>query len=130
MNGDPIALDRASVADAVQEVEIKDPVCGMTVKPESPYESLLKGTRCRFCSAKCKTKFDARPDQYLNPAPVTIEAPSGTEYLCPTHAEVRQTGPGTCPKCGMALEPVMPELDQGEENIDYWDFWRRCIACP
>ncbi len=108
-----------------RENDSRDPVCGMMVKPESPHESLLQGTHYRFCSAKCKTKFDANPDQFLNPAPAAVEAVPGAEYVCPMHPEVRQIGPGSCPKCGMALEPVLPELDDGEENVEYKDFWRR-----
>ncbi|HEY3432593.1 MAG TPA: heavy metal translocating P-type ATPase [Rhodocyclaceae bacterium] len=101
-----------------------DPVCGMTVKPESPHASDLEGVHYRFCSAKCKTKFDADPQHYLHPAPVP-EAAAGTEYVCPMHPEVRQIGPGSCPKCGMALEPVIPELENDEENAEYRDFRRR-----
>jgi Cu+-exporting ATPase len=105
----------------------RDPVCGMTVKPESPHESQWGETRYRFCSAKCKTKFDAEPQRYLAPpAPAAAaDAPAGAEYTCPMHPEVRQIGPGTCPKCGMALEPVLPELEQDEDNAEYRDFHRR-----
>lgn len=101
-----------------------DPVCGMTVKPESPHASDLEGIHYRFCSAKCKTKFDTDPQHYLHPAPAP-ETPLGTEYVCPMHPEVRQIGPGSCPKCGMALEPVIPELENDEENSEYRDFRRR-----
>ena len=101
-----------------------DPVCGMTVKPESPHGSDLDGVHYRFCSEKCKTKFDADPQHYLHPTPAP-EAPQGTEYVCPMHPEVRQIGPGSCPKCGMALEPVIPERENDEENAEYRDFRRR-----
>jgi Cu+-exporting ATPase len=100
-----------------------DPVCGMTVKPESPHASDYQGALYRFCSAKCKAKFDAEPVRYL--APTSVSAPViGAEYVCPMHPEVRQSGPGTCPKCGMALEPVLPLLDD-DENAEYRDFHRR-----
>ncbi|QEL63932.1 copper-transporting ATPase [Oryzomicrobium terrae] len=107
-----------------------DPVCGMTVKPESPHESWLDGTLHRFCSSKCKGKFDADPGHYLHPVPdVAVEnLPAGTEYVCPMHPEVRQPGPGTCPKCGMTLEPVLPNLEEGEDNAEYHDFRRRFWA--
>jgi len=101
-----------------------DPVCGMTVKPESPHASDLDGTHYRFCSAKCKAKFDTDPQRYLAPAPVA-SAPEGTEYICPMHPEVRQIGPGSCPKCGMALEPVLPDLEGEEDDSEYLDFRRR-----
>ena len=103
----------------------KDPVCGMTVKPDSPHRSVHDGRTFRFCSAKCLEKFEAEPQRYLAPAPAAAEAaPPGAEYTCPMHPEVRQIGPGTCPKCGMALEPVLPELEQGE-NPELADFRRR-----
>src|SRR3990167_7244307 len=105
----------------------QDPVCGMTVKPESPHQSILDGVPYRFCSAKCKTKFDADPARYLAATETSAGAPvadPGAEYTCPMHPEVRQIGPGTCPKCGMALEPVLPELEEGE-NPELADFRRR-----
>lgn len=101
-----------------------DPVCGMTVKPESPYASDFNGGHYRFCSGKCKTKFDTAPGHYLHPRQEE-EAPEGTEYTCPMHPEIRQIGPGTCPKCGMALEPVQPTLETEEDNSEYRDFRRR-----
>lgn len=101
-----------------------DPVCGMTVKPESPYASDRNGVHYRFCSAKCKTKFDAEPARYLAPKTEEVIVP-GAEYTCPMHPEVRQIGPGTCPKCGMALEPVLPDFEKDEDNTEYRDFRRR-----
>ncbi|MBK8320895.1 MAG: heavy metal translocating P-type ATPase [Betaproteobacteria bacterium] len=101
-----------------------DPVCGMTVKPESPHATDLDGIHYRFCSAKCKTKFDAEPARYLAPEPEEAAVP-GAEYTCPMHPEIRQIGPGTCPKCGMALEPLLPDLDKDEDNTEYLDFRRR-----
>lgn len=105
-----------------------DPVCGMTVKPESPHETVLEGVTHRFCSAKCKAKFEADPAHYLapkaEPQPVSEEEQQ-REYTCPMHPEVRQMGPGTCPKCGMALEPLVPDLEVSEENSEYLDFRRR-----
>jgi YHS domain-containing protein len=66
-----------------------DPVCGMTVKPESPHASHYQGLHYRFCSAKCKIKFDAEPARYLAPSPVPAPV-VGAEYVCPMHPEVRQ----------------------------------------
>ena len=80
-------------------VSDKDPVCGMTVKPDSPHQAVHAGHTFRFCSEKCLAKFTAEPQRYLTPTPEAIEvAPTGTEYTCPMHPEVRQIGPGTCPK--------------------------------
>src|SRR5574343_1018182 len=105
-----------------------DPVCGMTVKPESPHETVLDGVTHRFCSAKCKAKFEADPAHYLAPKPMpeaVSEEELQREYTCPMHPEVRQMGPGTCPKCGMALEPLVPDLEVSEDNSEYLDFRRR-----
>lgn len=122
----PTNSENSPVADIDPE---RDPVCGMTVEHASPYASEFGGTRHRFCSAKCKTKFDADPGRYLRPsapdAAVVESAPAGTEYICPMHPEIRQIGPGNCPKCGMALEPVLPDLEAGEDNSEYLDFRRR-----
>ena len=105
-----------------------DPVCGMTVKPDSPYRVIHAGHEYRFCSAKCQGKFETDPARYLAPEtsqPSTEPAPvAGTEYTCPMHPEIRQIGPGTCPKCGMTLEPVMPGLED-EDNPELVDFRRR-----
>ncbi|MFZ2302685.1 MAG: heavy metal-binding domain-containing protein, partial [Gallionella sp.] len=86
-----------------------DPVCGMTVKPESPHRCEYHGAEYRFCSAKCLAKFQASPADYLEPRPAQpAVARDGAMYTCPMHPEVRQPAPGSCPKCGMALEPESP----------------------
>ncbi len=86
-----------------------DPVCGMTVKPESPHRCEYRGVEYRFCSAKCLAKFQASPVDYLNPRPTQPPvAKSGVKYTCPMHPEIRQPSQGSCPKCGMALEPESP----------------------
>ncbi len=86
----------------------KDPVCGMTVKPESLHHFVYRGIDYHFCSAKCLTKFQTSPEDYLNKAPKTDTPTQHEIYTCPMHPEVRQAGPGACPKCGMALEPETP----------------------
>lgn len=95
----------------------KDPVCGMTVSPTSPHEAQFEGVIYRFCCAGCRTKFLADPHRYLQPdagaashaahrATSKKEARADAIYTCPMHPEVRQIGPGSCPICGMALEPL------------------------
>ena len=105
-----------------------DPVCGMKVAAD-PYKHISHaGQDYHFCSSRCMDKFKASPQQYLSPAakqpqPVQ-ETHTGTIYTCPMHPEIRQPTPGNCPKCGMALEPVSPELEE-EENPELKDFRQR-----
>ncbi|MSQ60890.1 MAG: heavy metal translocating P-type ATPase [Betaproteobacteria bacterium] len=108
-----------------------DPVCGMTVTKEPPHRHEYQERSYYFCSAGCKSKFSANPDRYLGTkeqvavAPAAMDAaPAGTIYTCPMHPEIRQERPGTCPKCGMALEPEMPSLEE-EQNPELKDFRRR-----
>ncbi len=87
-----------------------DPVCGMKVDPAtSTYSCVAAGTTYHFCSAGCRTKFTADPARYLGSkadAPALTPAQAGAIYTCPMHPGIRQTGPGSCPICGMALDPV------------------------
>ncbi len=100
---------------------IKDPVCGMTVDPgKATPQADHDGRTYYFCSAGCRAKFLAEPGKYASPAVeaaahgVAPEAlPGGRPYTCPMHPEIRQDGPGDCPICGMALEPVTASADQG-----------------
>ena len=84
-----------------------DPVCGMSVAPDSPHRLEHGGTTYRFCCAGCAERFGADPERYLEGRPEEPAAP-GAEYTCPMHPEVVQEGPGSCPDCGMGLEPMMP----------------------
>ncbi|MFZ2294846.1 MAG: heavy metal-binding domain-containing protein, partial [Polaromonas sp.] len=106
--------------------DLKDPVCGMTVTEQSPHKLEHEGLPYYFCSAKCQGKFAANPLQYLAPTPPadTPPAAAGTIYTCPMHPEIRQDHPGNCPKCGMTLEPILPDLDE-DENPELRDFQRR-----
>ena len=103
---------------------VKDPVCGMTVDPHTAkHRAQYNGHPYYFCSNGCRTKFEADPARYLDPASAAAKAepvPEGTIYTCPMHPEVRQVGPGACPICGMALEPAMIGADTGpsDELID------------
>src|SRR5258708_1612554 len=127
-----------------------DPICGMSVAEDSPRRFAFDGETYYFCSDHCLKKFAADPGKYVKnrldpglrrddgnregvtPAggPQLVGASnSGAQssafiYTCPMHPEIRQVGPGTCPKCGMALEPEMPSVDEGE-NPELVDFSRR-----
>jgi P-type Cu+ transporter len=93
-----------------------DPVCGMQVNPATAagkYE--YQGQTYYFCSPHCLQKFSADPEAVLDPRPQPA-AQAEAEYTCPMDPEVRQRGPGACPKCGMALEPVNPILTQPRPN--------------
>lgn len=110
-------------AHPAQLSALKDPVCGMSVSEDSAHNVHHLGEDYYFCSAGCRNKFVDNPDKYLH----STEEPVGdsyTWYTCPMHPEVRQKGPGTCPKCGMALEPEMPALDDAEDP-ELVDFRRR-----
>ena len=112
--------------DAPADAGLRDPVCGMSVAPDSPHLAVHAGKDYRFCSAGCRTKFLADPARYLMPKadrPELVAVP-GTQYTCPMHPEIVNAGPGICPLCGMALEPMMPSLDDGE-NPELTDFRRR-----
>ncbi|MFL6415864.1 MAG: heavy metal-binding domain-containing protein, partial [Bryobacteraceae bacterium] len=117
----------------------------MQVQPDrAAGRSDVKGKTYYFCAVGCKRKFDADPDRYLQPKPqppltqLTAISMPGTvprqesagsavtaaaEYTCPMHPEIRQKGPGACPKCGMALEPV--EATGEESNEELHDMQRR-----
>ncbi|HET9616545.1 MAG TPA: YHS domain-containing protein, partial [Pseudolabrys sp.] len=109
---------------APTEGGVIDPVCGMTVDPHTAkHRADHKGHPYYFCSTGCRTKFIANPEKYLGdrePEPVV----EGAIYTCPMHPEIRQEGPGSCPICGMALEPEMPSADTGP-NPELVDFTRR-----
>jgi Cu+-exporting ATPase len=113
---------------AKEEKALKDPVCGMTVDKESPHH-----TRIYFCSEDCLKKFEENPSAYLA---IHDHAAAGDDsndeaqenengvYTCPMHPEVRQAGPGSCPKCGMALEPA-DDAGGAEENPELSDMRHR-----
>ncbi|MCC6590220.1 MAG: cadmium-translocating P-type ATPase [Bryobacterales bacterium] len=88
---------------------VKDPVCGMTVDPaRTAHRAEHDHSTYYFCSKGCLAKFQADPTKYAAVAEAPAIEAQGLEYTCPMHPEIRQAGPGTCPKCGMALEPVAP----------------------
>ena len=112
-------------ADAAKTA--RDPVCGMMVDPNTTeHQSAHDGHPYYFCSTGCHTKFDADPEKYLAPTALQTQepVPEGTVYTCPMHSQIRQVGPGACPICGMALEPLMMTADT-PANPELADFTRR-----
>jgi Cu+-exporting ATPase len=103
-----------------------DPVCGMTVDPhKTPHRHQHQGRNYYFCSGGCRAKFAADPGKYLKPSDQpAAPVPEGTIYTCPMHPEIRQVGPGSCPICGMALEPELATADTGP-NPELADMTRR-----
>ena len=106
-----------------QPNELKDPVCGMSVSADSQHHVHHAGVDYYFCCAGCGSKFESDPIKYLEPREPEPADP-GAWYTCPMDPEVRQLGPGTCPKCGMALETEMPSLED-DGNPELTDFSRR-----
>ncbi|MBI2568835.1 MAG: heavy metal translocating P-type ATPase [Candidatus Schekmanbacteria bacterium] len=133
---------------------VVDPVCGMSVPANGPWRVTHAGHEHVFCSDACLQKFRADPGRYVSAgapdragaqgtqtsagptgdlhdgsrqpaAPAGKKTPTWTIYTCPMHPEIRQEGPGTCPKCGMALEPLTVTADADEENPELRDMSRR-----
>ena len=109
--------------------EVVDPVCGMTISPaDSVGEVEHGGHTYYFCNDSCLERFKANPEQFVGPAADAAQARRRAiphaEYTCPMHPEVRQTGPGSCPICGMALEPVRVSLEE-QPNEELEDMTRR-----
>src|SRR5882724_7359555 len=91
-----------------------DPICGMKVNPHTAQHRAAYGEQTYyFCSAGCREKFIAAPEQYTSKKEKAGEALPGTIYTCPMHPQIRQVGPGSCPICGMALEPEIVTRDEG-----------------
>ena len=108
--------------------EAIDPVCGMTVDPgKTPHHASHAGADYQFCSAKCLERFVARPEIFLEGAPPAAEGRKDALYTCPMHPEIEQIGPGTCPLCGMALEPKSVTLNEGPSE-EYLDMRRRFVV--
>ena len=117
--------------------DVVDPVCGMTISPADAVGTVdHNGQTYYFCSDTCLQQFRENPAAFVvaKPHPVTTAADADAEYTCPMHPEIRQKGPGSCPICGMALEPVKVTLDEGpnEELLDmtrrFW--WSLAITTP
>lgn len=115
----------------------KDPVCGMEVSTDTKFYTQKDEVTYYFCSPSCQEKFEKDPQVYIEASieedcpsckPIFTPEPEHADviYTCPMHPEIRQIGPGTCPKCGMALEPVAPAVGQ-EENEELDDMTRRFV---
>ncbi len=143
-------MPAAILSDPSARTGAVDPVCGMTPKPDTPHRTRHQGAEVLFCSAGCKTKFEADPARYANapPAhhrhhdhaahaapPAQRHAPKKTEvalnggeqWTCPMHPEIVRDGPGSCPICGMALEPMTPSAAAGP-NPELADMTRRFLV--
>ena len=143
-------MPAAILSDPSARTDAVDPVCGMTPKPDTPHRTRHQGAEVLFCSADCKTKFDADPARYADaPAahyrhhdhaaqaapPAQRHTPKKTEgalkgseqWTCPMHPEIVRDGPGSCPICGMALEPMTPSAAAGP-NPELADMTRRFLV--
>ena len=120
------AHDCCGTDHAPPTARVKDPVCGMSVDPAtSKHRFVQDGETFHFCGAGCRTKFAADPARYLAAAKAPpLPAPAGALYTCPMHPEIRRTGPGSCPICGMALEPLTATAESGP-NPELVDMRRR-----
>jgi Cu+-exporting ATPase len=104
---------------------VRDPVCGMAVDPATArFQADHGGATHYFCSAGCRSKFLASPAAYTRQVVAPKPAPAGAIYTCPMHPQIRQAGPGSCPICGMALEPVTAAVETGP-NPELIDMSRR-----
>ncbi|MEQ1607660.1 MAG: heavy metal translocating P-type ATPase [Hyphomonadaceae bacterium] len=129
---------------APQGDDKRDPVCGMAVTNDTPHKVIHGGREALFCSANCKARFEANPSNYPDPsasssiaqdrfhhdhAPTETKtaaavSPSGAQWTCPMHPQIVREGPGSCPICGMALEPMMP-ISGDAPNAELADMTRR-----
>ncbi|MGB8399847.1 MAG: heavy metal translocating P-type ATPase [Bradyrhizobium sp.] len=102
--------------DAAEAARATDPVCGMKVDPATAkHRFAYRGQDYFFCGARCRERFAAEPEKFLTSRAPEPAAPGGAIYTCPMHPEVRQAGPGSCPICGMALEPEQVSLDDAPD---------------
>jgi P-type Cu+ transporter len=103
-------------SDKFEAATAIDPVCGMRVDPvTAKHRCTHQGQDYFFCSGRCRERFEAEPEKFLQPKQPEPAAPAGTIYTCPMHPEVRQVGPGSCSICGMALEPEQVSLDDAPD---------------
>ncbi len=110
-----------------EDSAVIDPVCSMTVNPQTAkYRADYQGRTYYFCRPACKVKFQTEPKRYLEPKAPAAPVSEGAIYTCPMDPQIRQVGPGSCPICGMALEPEMPSAaDEPNPELAYMSrrFW-------
>ncbi len=124
-NASPVTGACCGGGDKAAPMTVKDPVCGMTVDPvKTPHHHEYAGTVYHFCGARCRERFAAEPSAFLGALPASPAAMAGASYTCPMHPEIVQAGPGSCPKCGMALEP-MDAMAAERPNLELADMTRR-----
>ncbi|KUO64177.1 MAG: copper-transporting ATPase [Alphaproteobacteria bacterium BRH_c36] len=120
---------RGAVLEPGRDATTTDPVCGMRVNiATAEHKTQHDGQDVYFCSARCKDKFEAAPDKYADGSTTPEPMPAGTQYTCPMHPEIVQEGPGTCPICGMALEPMGVPTGEEGPNLELVDFTNRMIV--
>lgn len=114
------------LAEPEKYLTATDPVCGMSVDRATARHFVRhEGQGFYFCSAGCKAKFEAAPQAYLGDRPAQAPMPKGTQYTCPMHPEIVRDKPGSCPICGMALEPMGVPTGEEGPNPELVDFTRR-----
>jgi len=117
-----------------EESQYMDPVCGMSTDQEGKFiHNKHDGKSYYFCSEHCLTTFKTDPEKFTGkkeeaPSAVKHTHDSRQVYTCPMHPEVEKQSPGSCPKCGMALEPRTVSLTEGESNPEYEDMRKRFIV--
>src|SRR5882757_8403173 len=144
-------LHKSSDPGPAAEARVRDPVCGMMVDPATALSAEHGGKTYHFCCEGCRDSFASDPEKYLSAKPFVlpprapmahghheqahhdhihhheasapVKAAAGATYTCPMHPQIVRDGPGFCPICGMALEPVMPSRDEGP-NPELVDFTR------
>lgn len=119
------AHHKSTAASSDKATKVADPVCGMMVDPTTAGKAEFAGATYYFCSTGCRAKFVTDPGKYLKPQTSERQhANSDIIYTCPMHPQIRQSGPGFCPICGMALEPLDVIADAGP-NPELADMARR-----
>ena len=140
-------MPAVNLSAASARIDAVDPVCGMAPRPDTPHRTRIDGAETLFCSAGCKSKFEADPERYAGAPPArhhrhdrAAQAASpvqhaartkaddptkgGAQWTCPMHPEIVRDGPGSCPICGMALEPMTPAA-MGGPSAELADMTRR-----
>ena len=130
VSGAPLEKAEASCCGGSHDTKtkdsgLKDPVCGMNVTADSQHHFVHQGQTYYFCAASCLAKFSKDPEAYLDPSkrPAPKAVAKDAIFTCPMHPEVEQVGAGTCPKCGMALEPKEASAEEDTSELD--DMTRR-----